>query len=104
MFKDILHQDSAKSDSISFKISSIGDPVPTSSELLDNVKEICQEKKYPCGKKILFFIPSEGGSHNPKEITSKEAILIGTDVYTTLVSQRMNKFKEEYEKNSDLSL
>ena len=54
------------------------------------------------GKRILFFIPSQGGSHNPKETTTKEAIEIGSDVFSTLTTQRMNKFKEEYEKEAVL--
>ncbi len=112
-------------DSVSFKVSSKGDPILTSKELLENIKNICDKKNYPCqimhswpghdlacvlpktntvGQKILFFIPSQGGSHNPNETTSREAIEVGTDVYTTLVSQRMNKLKELYEKENELSL
>ncbi len=108
--------DSGK-DSVGFFVTSIGNPVKTNAELLENVQAICAEKKYPCqvihswpghdlacilpesnktGKRILFFIPSQGGSHNPAETTTREAINIGTDVYNTLVSQRMNKFKEAY--------
>lgn len=119
IFKNIQEQYSDGKDSISFKINSAGTPIKTSDELLENVKAICDEKDYPCqiihswpghdlacildpdsttGQRILFFIPSQGGSHNPRETTSKEAIEIGTDVYSTLVDRRMSKFKESYEK------
>ncbi len=121
-FKNIQEQNPDKTDSISFRISSQNTPVKTSPELVENVKSICEAKKYSyqimhswpghdlacvlcssnkTGKIILFFIPSEGGSHNPKEITYKEAVELGTDVYQTLVNQRMNKFKELYEKEQE---
>ena len=120
VFKTIQHNNNFKSDSISFKISSTGNPIQTTPELLENIKQICDKKNYPCmvlhswpghdlacvldpnhtiGKKILFFIPSTGGSHNPNESTTKKDIEIGTDVYSTLVSQRMNKFRDDYERN-----
>ncbi len=123
-FKKIQEEYGSGTDSIFFKISSMDDPILTSPELLENIKLICDEKKYPCqimhswpghdlacilppnntsGKKVLFFIPSKGGSHNPNEETTREAIEIGTDVYSTLVSQRMSKFQkafEEYEKDA----
>lgn len=123
ILKDIQEKHSSSTDNIYFKVTSEGEPIKTSSELLENVKEICEEKDYPCqimhswpghdlacildpnsttGKRILFFIPSQGGSHNPKETTTREAIEIGSDVFTTLTSQRMNKFKEEYEKEAVL--
>lgn len=123
IFKNIQDKHSSDADSISFRVTSEGEPIKTSSELLENVKDICNEKNYSCqimhswpghdlacildpdcttGKRILFFIPSEGGSHNPKETTTRKAIEIGSDVFTTLASQRMNKFKEEYEKEAVL--
>lgn len=119
MFKKIQEKNNNGTDTINFRISSKNTPVQTSPELLENIKNICDEKRYPCqimhswpghdlacvlpptnksGKRILFFIPSKGGSHNPNETTSSEAIKIGTDVYTTLVSQRMHKFQEQFEK------
>lgn len=122
ILKKMQEKHNSGKDSVGFYITSIGNPVKTSTELLENVQAICAEKNYPCqvihswpghdlacilpesnksGKRILFFIPSQGGSHNPDEKTSKEAINIGTDVYTTLVSQRMNKFKEEYLKKQE---
>ena len=121
-FKNIQEKNPDKTDSISFRISSQNTPVKTSPELAENIKSICEAKKYSykimhswpghdlacvlcssnkIGKIILFFIPSEGGSHNPKEITYKEAVELGTDVYQTLVNQRMNKFKELYEKEQE---
>ncbi len=123
ILRDIQDEYSSDADSIHFKVTSEGEPIKTSSELLENVREICKEKDYPCqimhswpghdlacildpnsttGKRILFFIPSQGGSHNPKETTTKEAIEIGSDVFSTLTTQRMNKFKEEYEKEAVL--
>lgn len=123
IFKNIQDNYSDDADSITFRITSEGKPIKTSSELLENVKDICDEKKYPCqimhswpghdlacildpdnttGKRILFFIPSQGGSHNPNETTTREAIEIGSDVFTTLAFQRMNKFKEEYKKEAVL--
>lgn len=121
IFQNIQNKHSNDANSISFRVTSEGEPVKTSSELLGNVKDICDKKNYPCqimhswpghdlacildpdnksGKRILFFIPSQGGSHNPKETTTREAIEIGSDVFNTLTSQRMNKFKEEYEKEA----
>lgn len=123
LLKDIQTKYSDGKDSISFHVTSEGTPVKTSTELLEHVKEICDDKNYPCqimhswpghdlacilnsdnttGKRILFFIPSQGGSHNPKETTSREAVEIGTDVFCTLVNGRMNKIKEEYEKEAVL--
>lgn len=99
-------------------------PVRTSPELLENITKICYEKKYPCkimqswaghdlacilnpdisnGKKVLFFIPSEGGSHNPNETTSKQNIEIGTEVYSDLVSQRISHLREKCIKNNEQS-
>ena len=54
------------------------------------------------GKRVLFFIPSKGGSHNPAETTSKEAISIGTDVYSSLVSSRMRNFEKQYENQKEI--
>lgn len=123
LLKDIQTKYSDGKDSISFYVTSEGTPVKTSTELLEHVKEICEDKNYPCqimhswpghdlacildtnnttGKRILFFIPSQGGSHNPKETTSREAIEIGTDVFCTLVNGRMSKIKESYEKEAVL--
>lgn len=118
LFKKVQEKTEFGDSSISFKITSIDNPVQTTSELLENIKQICFEKKYPCqimhswaghdlacvlspnsvGKKVLFFIPSEGGSHNPNEVTTKRNIEIGTDVYSTLISQRLTRIKDEYEK------
>lgn len=118
LLKHIQESENFGDSSISFKITSIDNPVQTNPELLENIKKVCYEKKYPCqimhswaghdlacvlapnsvGKKVLFFIPSEGGSHNPNEITSKKNIEIGTDVYSTLISQRLSRIKEIYEK------
>jgi len=118
LFKKIQHMKGLKSNSISCKILEKGDPVQTAPELLEDLKGICEEKGIPyvkmhswpghdlaCilppsnkkGKRILFFIPSQGGSHNPNETTSKEAIEIGTDVYTTFVNKTMRDFQKEYE-------
>ena len=120
LLKKIQHSSNYGEDSIAFNITTIDTPVQTNTELLENIKKICFEKKYPCqimhswaghdlacvlnpdvsnGKKILFFIPSEGGSHNPSETTTRESIETGTDVYYTLVSQRIEKLKETYFKN-----
>lgn len=117
-FKRVVHENKLDGNYVSFSITDIGNPIQTTPELLENIKAICDEKNYPCqimhswpghdlacvlppsnkaGKRILFFIPSQGGSHNPAESTSREAIEIGTDVYSTFVSQRMNKFKDSYE-------
>ncbi len=120
MLKDIQRNNPSKKDSIHFRITSSGNPMQTSNELLEDLKSICDIKKYPCqimhswpghdlacvlpssnktGKRILFFIPSEGGSHNPQERTTREAITIGSDVYNTLIMQRMNKFKNDFEQD-----
>lgn len=119
MFKTMQHSNNYGSSSVSFKITTMDTPVQTSPELLENIKDICHKKKIPCqimhswaghdlacvlnpkisaGKKVMFFIPSEGGSHNPHEVTSREAIEIGTDVFSTLVSQRMHNFEKAYKK------
>lgn len=119
VFKDLQEEYNNGQDSISFKITSMDDPVKTDTQLLNNIKQICDEKNIPCqimhswpghdvacillpnngiGKKILFFIPSSGGSHNPNEKTTKEAIELGTDVYSTLITHRMNEFQKVYEK------
>ena len=98
-------------------------PVKTSPELLENISKICYERKYPCklmqswaghdlacilnpdisnGKKILFFIPSEGGSHNPNESTTKQSINIGTEVYSDLLKERILNLKDKSKKHSDI--
>ena len=123
ILKDVQTKHSDGKNSIGFYVTSEGTPVKTSTELLENVKQICEDKNYPCqimhswpghdlacildpnnttGKRILFFIPSQGGSHNPKETTTREAVEIGTDVCCTLVNGKMNKIKEEYEKEAVL--
>ena len=121
VFKNIQENKDFGESSISFNITSIDTPVQTTPELLENITKICYERKYPCkimhswaghdlacilnpdtsnGKKVLFFIPSEGGSHNPHETTSRQNIEIGTDVYANLALQRLTKIKELYEKEN----
>lgn len=121
--KEIQENTDAGEDSISFRITSIGDPIQTNTELLGNIKAICDKKNYPCqimhswaghdlacvlaptnktGKRVLFFIPSTGGSHNPDESTTKKDIEIGTDVYSSLVSSRMHNFQKEYENQQEI--
>lgn len=122
MFKNIQDSRDYGASSVHFRITTNDTPVKTSPELLENIKLICYEKKIPCqimhswaghdiacvldsnvsnGKKVMFFIPSKGGSHNPNEITSKTAIETGTDVFSTLVSQRMQAFEKKYKKELD---
>lgn len=124
LLKGIQESDKYGDSSINFKITTMDIPVRTSPELLENITKICYEKKYPCkimqswaghdlacilnpdisnGKKVLFFIPSEGGSHNPNETTSKQNIEIGTEVYSDLVSQRISHLREKCIKNNEQS-
>ena len=122
IFETMQHSKNYGSSSVSFKITTMDTPVQTSPELLENIKSICYEKKIPCqimhswaghdiacvldskestGKKVMFFIPSKGGSHNPNEVTTREAIETGTEVFSTLVSQRMHKFEKAYKKEME---
>lgn len=122
LLEDMQHSSKYGSSSVSFKITTMDSPIQTSPELLENIKAICYEKKIPCqimhswaghdlacvldsktstGKKVMFFIPSQGGSHNPHETTTSEAIQTGTEVFSTLVSQRMQKFEKSYKKDLD---
>lgn len=122
MFKNMQDSHDYGASSVHFRITTNDTPVQTSPELLENIKLICYEKKIPCkimhswaghdiacvldqkesnGKKVMFFIPSEGGSHNPNEVTSRTAIETGTDVFSTLVSQRMHVFEKKYKKELD---
>ena len=120
------HKDlNSRNDSISLRITSIGDPVKMNSDMLADIQRICQEKNYPCtvmhswpghdlacvfapnnkkGNRVLFFIPSTGGSHNPNESTTREAIDIGTDVYSSLVASRMDHLEKQYETQKEKQL
>ena len=121
--KEIQENIDCGEDSISFRITAMGDPIQTNTELLENIKAICDKKNYPCqlmhswpghdlacvlaptnktGKRVLFFIPSTGGSHNPEESTTKKDIEIGTDVYSSLVSSRMHNFEKQYENQREI--
>lgn len=123
LFKNIQESEKYTDSTIDFRITTMDTPVKTSPELLENISKICYERKYPCklmqswaghdlacilnpdisnGKKILFFIPSEGGSHNPNESTTQQSINIGTEVYSDLLKERILNLKDKSKKHSDI--
>lgn len=120
MFRNMQDSNNYGSSSVNFRITTSDTPVKTSPELLENIKLICYEKKIPCkimhswaghdiacvldpevsnGKKVMFFIPSKGGSHNPNEVTTRSAIETGTEVFSDLVTKRMQAFEKSYKKD-----
>ena len=114
IFKEIQEKCKSKFENrgIRFKITDKGDPIQTLPELVKEIKTICDEDEISCtimhswpghdiacvfppknktGKRVLFFIQSMGGSHNPQESTTREAIEVGTRVYSKFVSRKLTK-------------
>ncbi len=92
-------------------VVSKGIPVVTSKELNSTIEKVCIEKNIksiqmpsyagqdtgyvPAKKKTMIFIPSKGGSHNPKERTKKEFIELASQVITgTCETILLEKFKD----------
>ena len=100
-------------DLIKFTETSRGNPILTAKELLSDFVNICKKRNIICsdilsypghdcavalpkeyngkkvtGKRILIFIPSIFGSHNPQEQSWREAIGTGTSVFNDLIVSR----------------
>ncbi len=85
---------------IKYKVISKGTPVITDYALNSSISEVCDQNNIPhidmpsyagqdtgyipAKAKTMIFIPSKGGSHNPKESTKKEFIETATRVFTDL--------------------
>ena len=94
-------------------IVSKGNPVITSKELNSTIIDVCNQKqiKYlempsyagqdtgyvPAKQKTMIFIPSKGGSHNPKERTKRKFIETATKVLTGTAQELLKeRFKDSY--------
>lgn len=94
-------------------IVSKGTPVNTSSKLNKKIAKVCkkqgieylempsypgQDTGYvPAKQKTMIFIPSTGGSHNPKEKTKKKFIETSTNVLIGTVQELLKeRFKDTY--------
>lgn len=96
---------------ITTTVVSKGTPIITSSSLNENIAEVCNQNKIqylempsyagqdtgyiPAGEKTMIFIPSKGGSHNPKEATKKEHIELASKVFVEVSKELLvEKFKD----------
>lgn len=111
-FETIKQKVEAKTKTkISVSVVSKGTPVITSSNINNNIANVCvrqniqyiempsyagQDTGYiPAKEKTMIFIPSTGGSHNPKESTKKKFIEPATQVFTQLAQELLlEKFKD----------
>lgn len=97
---------------IIINVVSKGSPVITSKALNTEIANVCskedinfiempsyagQDTGYiPAKEKTMIFIPSTGGSHNPKESTKKKFIETATKVFTNLSKELLaEKFKDK---------
>ena len=94
-------------------VVSKGNPVITSKKLNSIIIDVCNQKqiKYlemlsyagqdtgyvPAKQKTMIFIPSKGGSHNPKERTKRKFIETATKVLTGTIQEVLKeRFKDSY--------
>lgn len=97
---------------ITTTVVSKGAPIITSKTLNTEIANVCnkehinfiempsyagQDTGYiPAKEKTMIFIPSTGGSHNPKESTKKKFIETATRVFTNLSKELLvEKFKDK---------
>lgn len=97
---------------ITATVVSKGSPVITSNALNTEIANVCskeginsiempsyagQDTGYiPAKEKTMIFIPSTGGSHNPKESTKKKFIKTATRVFASLSKELLaEKFKDK---------
>lgn len=100
-FENIRQQVETKTKTkITSTVVSKDTPVVTSKELNQKLAQICEQKGIqsiempsypgqdtgyiPAKEKTMIFIPSTGGSHNPKEHTKKKFIQPATTLFTQL--------------------
>lgn len=105
---------------IGYTVISKGTPTIMSSELNSKIEEICKRKRInymfmpsgagqdsgyiPAKQKTMVFIPSTGGSHDPAEDTTPEAITSATNVFTDLAKDLFKEnFKDRIELNTSSS-
>ena len=111
-FENIKQQVEAKTKTqITTKVVSQGTPVVTSKELNQKLAQICEQKGIqsiempsypgqdtgyiPAKEKTMIFIPSTGGSHNPKEHTKMKFIQPATTLFTQLSRELLvERFKD----------
>lgn len=96
---------------IEYEVVSKGTPIITDSNLNSSIADVCDQNNIPhidmvsypgqdtgyipAKAKTMIFIPSTGGSHNPKESTKKEFIETATRVFTDLShTLLLEKFKD----------
>lgn len=97
---------------IDVQVVSSGTPVITSSNLNENLEFICKQNGIPylempsfagqdtgyvpAKEKTMIFIPSKGGSHNPKESTKREYIEMAEKVFEKASLELLREnFKEK---------
>lgn len=111
-FENIRQQVETKTKTkITSTVVSKGTPVVTSKELNQKLTTICNQKGLqsiempsypgqdtgyiPAKEKTMIFIPSTGGSHNPKEHTKKKFIQLATTLFTQLSRELLvERFKD----------
>lgn len=112
-FKSIQEKVEKKTKTkITTNVVSKGAPVITSNALNTEIANVCskedinfiempsyagQDTGYiPAKEKTMIFIPSTGGSHNPKESTKKKFIKTATKVFASLSKELLvEKFKDK---------
>lgn len=113
-FKKVTEKTAKKTKTkIATTVISKGNPIITSTTLNSNIASVCnknniqylempswagQDTGYvPAKEKTMIFVPSKGGSHNPKETTKKEYIELASKIFTE-VSQELlqERFKDRH--------
>lgn len=113
-FSEIIKKVEEKTKTeIKVEVVSKGTPVITSRQLNSKIADACtkNEVKYldmpsyagqdtgyiPAKEKTMIFIPSKGGSHNPKESTKKEHIELASKVLTDVAKELLQeRVKDKY--------
>lgn len=101
-------------------ISDKAEPVKTTSDMGTQIEEVCQKNNIkavympswaghdiahvPSSEKILIFIPSTGGSHNPEEMTTMDAIEKGIIVLTQSIIEDEKQVSKMVEKVNQISM
>lgn len=114
--KDIVHK--TKSN-VYMNITAKGEPYETHPDLIKTTSQICESKQIPYqtlnswaghdlqtltydenARTILLFCDNSGGSHNPKETTSVDAIHKLVEVESSLAKKELERANQVYLQSS----
>lgn len=117
--KDIVHMTHCNAY---MNVTAKGEPYQTNSDLVDSATQICEEKNIPYeimeswaghdlatltknknARTLLLFCDNSGGSHNPNETTTVDAINKLVDVESALAQKELERVNELYFKQTSIS-